>query len=73
MITQGQLIPLPALRRKGFEILVRELGPANALRFLGLHHEGSGNYTEERAQRLRDLTPDQVDQEIMEMQSKGDI
>jgi hypothetical protein len=30
------LLPLPILREKGFAVLVRQLGPANALRFLHL-------------------------------------
>ena len=42
------LLPLPVLREKGFAILVRELGPANALRFLHLYQTGTGNYTTER-------------------------
>ena len=28
-----RLLSLPELRRQGFEVLVRELGPADALRF----------------------------------------
>jgi hypothetical protein len=44
------LLPLPVLREKGFAVLVRELGPANALRFLHLYQTGTGNYTAEREQ-----------------------
>jgi hypothetical protein len=67
------LIPLPVLREKGFAILVRELGPANALRFLHLFHPGKGNYTVEREQWLGSLTLEEIDAELKRMQLKGEI
>jgi hypothetical protein len=36
------------LRRRGLEILVRELGYANAMRFLLQYETGHGDYTRER-------------------------
>ncbi len=51
------------LRRKGFEVLARELGYANALRFLLQYEGGAGDYTRERHQLLPHWTPEQIVQE----------
>ena len=67
------LLPLPVLREKGFAILMRELGPANALRFLHLYQTGTGNYTTEREQWLGNLTLEEIDTEIKHLKLKGDI
>jgi len=67
------LLPLPVLREKGFAILVRELGPANALRFLHLYQAGTGNYTTEREQWLGSLTLEEIDAEIKHLKLQGDI
>ena len=67
------LIPLPELRGKGFEVLVRELGPANALRFLGLYQVGAGNYTEERDRWLSHLSLEEIHAEIKRMRLTGEI
>jgi hypothetical protein len=66
-------MPLPVLREKGFAVLVRELGPANALRFLHLYRTGTGNYTTERDQWLGSLTLEEIDAEIKRMKLKGEI
>jgi hypothetical protein len=52
---------------------VRELGPANALRFLHLYQSGGGNYTTEREQWLGNLTLEEIDAEIKRMQLEGEI
>ena len=67
------LMPLPVLREKGFAVLMRELGPANALRFLHLYQTGTGNYTTEREQWLGSLTSEEIDAEIKQLKLKGDI
>jgi len=67
------LLPLPVLREKGFAVLVRGLGPANALRFLHLYQTGTGNYTTERDQWLGHLTLEEIDAEIKHMKLKGEI
>src|SRR5215475_9811445 len=67
------LLPLPVLRENGFAVLVRELGPANALRFLHLYQPGTGNYTAEREQWLGSLTLEEIDAEIKRLKLKGDI
>jgi hypothetical protein len=67
------LLPLAVLREKGFAVLMRELGPANALRFLHLYQTGTGNYTTEREQWLGSLTLEEIDAEIKQMKLKGEI
>jgi hypothetical protein len=67
------LLPLPVLREKGFAVLVRELGPANALRFLHLYQAGTGNYTAEREQWLGSLTLEEIDAEIKRMKLQSEI
>ena len=67
------LLPLPVLREKGFAVLVRELGPANALRFLHLYQTGAGNYTAEREHWLGSLTLEEIDAEIKRMKLTGEI
>lgn len=67
------LLPLPVLREKGFAALVRELGPANALRVLHLYQTGTGNYTTERDQWLGNLTLEEIDAEIKHLKLRGEI
>ena len=67
------LMPLPVLREKGFAVLMRELGPANALRFLHLYQTGTGNYTTERDKWLGSLTLEEIDAEIKRMKLRGEI
>jgi hypothetical protein len=40
------------LRRRGLDILVRELGYVNAMRFLSQYETGQGDYTRDRDQLL---------------------
>lgn len=68
-----RLMGLPELRRRGFEALVRELGVANAIRFLHLHGTGAGDYTKDREKWLGHLTIEQVEKEIQEMKRRGDM
>ena len=39
---------LNEIRVRGFEALVRSLGPADAIRFIRSYSHGSGDYTKER-------------------------
>ena len=57
-------IPSPGeLRDRGFQALVRELGYADALRFLLQYESGYGNYTEERRTMLPPVTADDLTRE----------
>lgn len=44
----------------GFRILLRELGPVNAVRFINQFSNGFGDYTAERADALPERTMDQI-------------
>lgn len=48
------------LRKRGTEVLVRELGFADAMRFLHQFDNGRGDYTEERQQLLPDMPADEL-------------
>ena len=52
--------PLSDLNRQATELLVREMGIADALRFLSQFSSGSGDYTKERDQWLDDLSLQQI-------------
>ena len=43
---------LEDIRRKGYEVLARELGPVGMIRFLQQFETGRGDYTEERHEWL---------------------
>jgi hypothetical protein len=70
---EPRLLTLPELRRRGFEVLVRELGAANALRFLHLYAPGEGDYTRERDRWLSGLTIEQIQEEIRRLRARGEI
>jgi hypothetical protein len=54
------LSPLPQLNRRVFEILLRELGETETMRFLSQLNRGSGNYTEERRVLFEKLSLDEI-------------
>ncbi|PKL64299.1 MAG: hypothetical protein CVV32_10180 [Methanomicrobiales archaeon HGW-Methanomicrobiales-3] len=43
---------LNEIRIKGFQVLVKNLGPSDAIRFIQSYTHGSGDYTKERKQWL---------------------
>ena len=60
---------LDEIRTRGFEVLVNNLGPADAIRFIQSYSHGNGDYTKERKQWLeKDF--DKVIQGIKEQQKK---
>jgi len=60
---------LDEIRTRGFEVLVKNLGPADAIRFIQSYSHGSGDYTKERKQWLeKDF--DKVIQGIKEQREK---
>ena len=73
MSEEIRLPSLPEVRRRGFEALVRELGAANALRFLHLYGTGHGDYTRDRDRWLSGLTIEQIEEEIRRMKVSGEI
>ena len=51
--------PLSEITREAVGVLVRELGVARTLRFLGQYRKGTGDYTADRHEWLPDLTLDE--------------
>ena len=66
-----RLMGLPELRVRGFEALVRELGVANAIRYLHLYGAGIGDYTRDREKWLAGLTIEQIEEEVRGMKLRG--
>lgn len=56
--------PIADVDRRAREILARDLGIVDALRFLGQFRAGSGDYTAERGAWLDDLSLDTIVSEI---------
>jgi len=56
--------PIAEVDRQAREILTRDLGIVDTLRFLGQFRTSSGDYTAERGRWLDDLPLDQIVSEI---------
>jgi len=52
------------IRKKGLDALAKALGPLGMIRFLQQYDMGSGNYTQERRQWLKEETLSQIVGEI---------
>lgn len=59
-----EIRPLSEINQQATEILVREMGVVDALRFLSQFSTGLGDYTKEREQWLDDLSLEQITSEI---------
>jgi hypothetical protein len=60
----ARIRPLAEISREAREILVREMGVVDTLRFLSQFRTGGGDYTKERGQWLDDLSLDEIVTEI---------
>ena len=58
------------LRRRGLEVLVRELGYVNAMRFMLQSETGHGDYARDRDQFLPDWTVEEVVREADRLAQK---
>jgi hypothetical protein len=56
--------PLAEVTLRGTEILIREMGVVDAVRFLNQFRPGSGDYTKERGRWLNKVTLGQLVSEI---------
>ena len=56
--------PLVEVTNRAIEVLYRELGPSDALRFVNQFTNGFGDYTAERDSLLGPITLDQILAEI---------
>ncbi len=58
MITTAK--PLSEITQEAIDILLREIGAVNTIRFLNQFTGGFGNYTEERDRLFEELTLDEI-------------
>ncbi len=57
-------LALADVRIKGWEALVKELGYANATKFILMYESGKGDYTKERAKFFGDITVEKIFEEV---------
>ena len=60
---------LTEVTNQALQVLTREIGSADTMRFIGQFSTGTGNYTEERASLFEHLSLDDVLAEIREQQN----
>ena len=65
-----ELKPLRAVTHQAIEVLSRELGIADTLRFLNQFTPGYGNYTEERRDLFADMSLDEIVQAIQDQRNR---
>jgi hypothetical protein len=58
---------LHEVKQEGIQVLMDNLGPADAIRFLHQFDRGYGDYTAERPKLLRHVTREQILREIRVM------
>lgn len=63
---------LTELRNKGYEVLVKELGQIDTIRFLQEMGWGSGDYTKERQNSLKNVTRDDFWRDIQQLRKQQD-
>ncbi|PSQ81575.1 MAG: hypothetical protein BRD46_01805 [Bacteroidetes bacterium QS_8_68_15] len=56
----AEIQPLDTINEEALQLLMQELGVANTARFIQQFTTGTGNYTEERKEQLKDWTLDDV-------------
>jgi len=59
-----KLKPLAEITRAAMQVLYKEIGPVNTIRFLNQFTTGHGNYTAEREQLIGDMSLDEIVSEI---------
>jgi len=64
--------PLAEVTERAIQVLSREIGVADTMRFLRQFATGSGNYTEEREALFRDYTLDDILKEVRHRTSPSD-
>jgi hypothetical protein len=67
----AQTKPLAEVTRRAIEVLSRELGAADTLRFVGQFTNGFGDYTAERDALFGQTTLDQIIAEIKALRNGG--
>lgn len=62
--------PLHQIQEEGLDLLVDKLGPVDAIRFLSIYEQGSGDWTPDRKKYL-ETDPDIIIKNIMERRKKS--
>ena len=57
-------LALAEVKKKGWEILIKEMGYADATKFILLYESGKGDYTKDRKKFFKNLTIDKIFKEI---------
>ena len=60
-----EFLTLYEIRTVGFEVLLRELGPAGALRFMQQYESGHGDYTRDRKKLLPEKSVREIGRQMM--------
>lgn len=60
----AEIRPLVEINKHATDVLIREIGVVDTLRFLAQFRSGSGDYTAERHQWIDGLSLDQITSEI---------
>ena len=64
---------LSEITRDAIEVLSKEIGISNTIRFLNQFTTGHGNYTEERENMFAHMTLDDIVGEIKNMRNKSKV
>jgi len=62
-------LPLPELKKRGWQALVKELGYAEATRFLLMFEKGEGDYLKEKEKIFKNKKAAELYEEIKKLQS----
>ncbi len=63
--------PLSEVTQQAIDLLFKEIGIVNTVRFLNQFTTGYGNYTEEREALFKDLTLDEIVVAVGKVRDKG--
>ena len=63
--------PLSELTQQAIDVLFKEIGIVNTIRFLNQFTTGYGDYTEDRESLLKDLTLDEIVETARKVREKG--
>jgi hypothetical protein len=66
----AQLQPIAQVTQRATDVLIKELGVVDTIRFLNQFRAGSGNYTAERMGLFQDLSVKDISEQI-KAQRKG--
>ena len=63
---------LHQIQQEGLDILVEKLGPDDAIRFLQIYEQGSGDWTKDRKKYL-EKDPEKIIKSIIERRKKSPV